>query len=186
MENILNKLVETRIISILETININYPDKFPKPQINKELNYIKEHIHWKKQIHNNIKKIKVKQKPKLKPKLKLKLKHKINLDNESIIIKNNEIDINKCSGRIWSVHIKNSKTMKKINDIDNKFKVDDFIDIDIKEFNSKYIIGSRCSKNKISNSKYCKLHYKHLIHGDYLESPNKELCYHFMKDGKYL
>ena len=31
-----------------------------------------------------------------------------------------------------------------------------------------------------------KLHNNHLIHGDYLESPNQELCYHFMKDGKYL
>jgi hypothetical protein len=182
MEKILNKLVDSRILTILETININYPNKFLKTEINNELNYIKEHIHWKKQIHNKKKKIKVKQ----KPKLKLKLKNKINIDTTSITIKNNEIDVKKCSGRIWSDDIKNSKTMVKINEIDNKFKVDDFIDIDIKEFNSKYIIGSRCSKNQISNSKYCKLHSNHLIHGDYLESPSKELCYHFMKDGKYL
>ena len=41
-------------------------------------------------------------------------------------------------------------------------------------------------KNRFNDNKYCKLHSNHLIHGDYLESPNKELCYHFMKDGKYL
>ena len=182
MEKILNKLVDSRIISILETININYPDKFSKTNIDKELHYIKEKIHWKKQLHNKKKKIKVKQ----KPKIKLNFKNKINLGSESIIIKSSEIELNKCSGRIWSNDIKNSKTMKKLNDIDNKFKVEDFIDIDIKDFNSKYVIGSRCSKNKIANSKYCKLHSNHLIHGDYLENPNKELCYHFMKDGKYL
>ena len=99
---------------------------------------------------------------------------------------------NKCSARVWSKYILNKSTMKKVFDIDDKFKVDDFIDIDIKEFNSKYIIGLRCSKIKkdtnICNdtNKYCKLHEKHLIHGDYLESPNKELCFHFMKDAKYL
>lgn len=77
--------------------------------------------------------------------------------------------------------------MKKLNDIDDKFKVDDFIDIDIKAFNSKYIIGLRCSKNKKHDTnKYCKMHTKHLIHGDYLDPPNKEICYHFMKDAKYL
>ena len=76
--------------------------------------------------------------------------------------------------------------MKKINNVEDKFKIDDFIDLDIKDFNSKYTIGTRCSKTKMQNGKYCKLHNKHLIHGDYLEIPNKELCYHFMKDGKYL
>ena len=36
------------------------------------------------------------------------------------------------------------------------------------------------------DNNYCNLHSKHLIHGDYSETPNKELCYHFIKDGKYL
>jgi hypothetical protein len=38
----------------------------------------------------------------------------------------------------------------------------------------------------MEKNKYCKLHANHLIHGDYLEIPSKELCYHFIKDGKYL
>jgi len=76
--------------------------------------------------------------------------------------------------------------MLKLNNIDNKFKVDDFNDLDIDDFNSKYIIGLRCSRNKDNKNKYCKTHTKHLIHGDYLELPDKELCYHFIKDGKYL
>ena len=62
----------------------------------------------------------------------------------------------------------------------------DYKHIDLKSFTDKYIIGSRCSKPKMKDYKYCKLHSNHLIHGDYLELPSKELCYHFIKDGKYL
>ena len=45
----------------------------------------------------------------------------------------------------------------------------------LKSFTDKYIIGSRCSKPKMKDCKYCKLHSNHLIHGDYLELPSKEL-----------
>ena len=75
---------------------------------------------------------------------------------------------------------------EKINNIETKYKVIDYKDIDLEEFTKKYIIGSRCSKSKIKENKYCKLHANHLIHGDYFEIPSKELCYHFIKDGKYL
>lgn len=91
-----------------------------------------------------------------------------------------------CSGRIWNDSIFSRKTQKKIDNIENKYKVLDYKHIDLKEFNKLYIIGSRCSNTKIKEGKYCKLHLKHLIHGDYLEIPSKELCYHFIKDGKYL
>ena len=194
MQDILNKLVESRILTILETININYPDKFAKHNINKERIIIKEHISWKidkPKVKPKVKQ-KVNQKSKdirkyknIKKKVKLKLKN-TEKDNSEKDNSNVEKELNRCSGRIWFNYIINTKTMTKINDIDNKFKVDDFIDLDIKDFNSKYSIGLRCSKNKTIDSKYCKLHSKHLIHGDYLESPNKELCYHFMKDGNYL
>ena len=188
MQTILEKLVDSRIVSILETININYPDKFKKQNIEQEIVYIKEHILWKQQVLQiQIKK----EKRKRKKKIKLKLKQKNNdIESESIetieSIESTDIDSNKCSGRVWSNYIINKINNKQLNDIDKKFKVEDFIDLDIKDFNSKYSIGSRCCKNKTTISKYCKLHSKHLIHGDYLESPNKELCYHFMKDGKYL
>ena len=56
----------------------------------------------------------------------------------------------------------------------------------LKSFIDKYVIGSRCLKTKCKDIQYCNLHSEHLIHGDYLEIPSKELCYHFIKDGKYL
>ena len=190
MQNILQKLIDSRILTILETININYPDKFAKININKEIVYIKEHILLKQQ-ELYLKKQKKKKKNKLK-KIKLKLKESIQINKTETNQESNQETIQvinesiKCSGRVWSNYILNKKTMKQLNNIDEKFKVDDFIDIDIKEFNNKYIIGARCSKNKLEKEKYCKLHSKHLIHGDYLENPNKELCYHFMKDANYL
>ena len=76
--------------------------------------------------------------------------------------------------------------MKKVNDIENKYKVIDYKHIDLNAFTDKYVIGSRCSKKKCKDIQYCNLHSEHLIHGDYLEIPSKELCYHFIKDGKYL
>ena len=184
MQEVLDKLVESRIINLLETININYSDKFKNSDIEKELIYIKKHINWKMQklinddTESNIS-LEIKTKTKTKTKNIIQLKTKKNVNN----IKVNE---NQCSGRKWSDYIFNKTTNKQLNDIEDKFKVDDFNDLDIKEFNSKYIIGLRCCKNKIDKSKYCNLHTKHLIHGDYLKLPDKELCYHFMKDGKYL
>ena len=187
MQDILNKLIETRILNLLETININYPDKFKKDAIDKELNYIKEKIIWKEKslkIHKSVKIHKPVNKNKNKKNL-IKLKTKTNSNIKEKVNKT-MTNVKQCSGRIWSKYILDIQTKKKLNDIDNKFKVDDFIDLDLKDFNSKYIIGLRCCKNRFNDNKYCKLHSNHLIHGDYLESPNKELCYHFMKDGKYL
>lgn len=94
----------------------------------------------------------------------------------------------KCCARTWSDHIfkKNGKVSIKLNDIDDKFKVTDYNDINIKEFNANYIIGKQCNKSVDIKTKYCKLHTRHLVHGDYFTVPSKELCYHFMKDGKYL
>lgn len=169
METILNQIVDSRINNFLEIIHNKYPNKFKKENIEKEIIYIKKHILWEKKNFRRNK------------------KNKKNKTNSDIITSgSNTTDTNKCSGRVWSEYILDKNTLKQLNDIDDKFKVDDFIDIDIKEFNSKYIIGSRCSKININNGKYCKLHSKHLIHGDYLELPDKELCFHFMKDGKYL
>ena len=192
MQDILNNLVDSRILNLLEIININYPDKFKKTDIETEITYIKKHINWKTQ---NIKTTYVKKNKDNKDIKKNKIKKNlIKLNKHSKIKekekkkekeKEKEIDI-QCSGRTWSDYILNKNTMKKINDIDEKFKVNDYNILDLKDFNSKYIIGLRCSKKHIENSKYCKLHSKHLIHGNYLEIPNKELCYHFIKDGKYL
>ena len=109
----------------------------------------------------------------------------INNLNKKHIKKNINI-LQQCSGRSWSDYIFMRKTNKKVSNIDDKYKVDDFNDIDIKAFNIKYIVGIRCKNAKLANTKYCKLHTSHLIHGDYLETPSKELCYHYIKDGKYI
>ena len=175
MQNIINKLVDSRISNLLEVININYPDKFKKNEIEKELIYIKTHVKWVKE--KNIKNLKLKESPEPNKINILQKKQK----KQKIIQKENQ-----CQARIWSESIINKKTEKTVNSIETKFKVDNFIDLDINEFNSKYTVGKRCSKNKLEKGKYCKLHSKHLIHGDYLENPNKELCYHFIEDGKYL
>ena len=207
MQDILDTIVDSRILNLLEIISINYPDKFNKNNIEKELIYIKEYIHWKK---------KEKLKPSLEPKNKIKLKTRTKLNNKANNKANNKVNnknlkfkkktkkkeiekiiqtenIQQCSGRVWSEYIYNRNNMKKLNDIEDKFKVEDFNDLDIKDFNSKYVVGLRCSRNKIEmidnsdkKNTYCKLHSKHLIHGDYLVTPDKELSHHFIKDGKYL
>ena len=87
---------------------------------------------------------------------------------------------------MWCNTIFIYNTSKSVNNIESRFKVSNYKKLNVNEFTSKYTIGMRCSKIKYNNTKYCKLHTKHLIHGDYLEKPSKELCYHFLKDGKYL
>jgi len=164
MQSIYENIADERIRCILETISNNYPEKFNSELIDTEFEYIKNKLNWKYYDKQNT---------------VTKLKTTINKTSEN----NSE---NKCSGRVWSNYIFSRKTNKSVDDVNDKFKVKDFNDLNIKEFNDKYIIGKNCKNFKIKNSEYCKLHSKHLIHGNYLETPSKELCYHFMKDGKYL
>ena len=171
MQEILKNIIDSRIQNLLEIINVNYPDKFKKEHIDKEIIYIKKHIVWKTKTENTENTVKETKEVKKTNETKTKTNTQSNTQ---------------CSGRVWSDYIFSKQIMKKLNDINDKFKVVDFIDLDIKDFNNKYVIGKRCCNNKIQNGKYCKMHSKHLIHGDYLESPKKELCYHFIKDGKYL
>ena len=92
----------------------------------------------------------------------------------------------RCNARIWN-NIYDRITLKEVIDVDKKFKVKDFIDINIKEFHSKYIVGTQCRKGKnTEDSIYCHQHKKHCIHGNYFEIPTQELCLHYMKDGNYL
>jgi hypothetical protein len=196
MQEVLDKLVDSRIFNLLEIININYHDKFKKCDIEKELIYIKQHINWKVQKsitddNDNETKISLDTKKiiqlKIKKGVKKGVKKDMNKDMNKVKTNTNiNQNVNQCSGRTWSNYIYNTKTNKQLDDIEDKFKVDDFNDLDIKDFNSKYKLGLRCCRNKVDKSKYCNLHTKHLIHGNYLELPDKELCYHFMKDGKYL
>ena len=188
-------LIDSRIKSILKTISLNYPEKFSKILIDKEVEYIKKHIVLEYLNIINIKDDKLDVKHIIKKKI-IKIKH-IQIKNivvkpfekliEKPVVKKRIINIEEqCSGRVWTDSIFSKKNKEKINNIETKYKVIDYKDIDLEDFTKKYIIGSRCSKSKIKENKYCKLHANHLIHGDYFEIPSKELCYHFIKDGKYL
>jgi len=190
----ISTIIDSRIKSILETISLNYPAKFSKILIDKEFEYIKKHIIIEKSnkintINANDETIdekideKIVKKHIIKKKL-IKIKH-IHINKHKVKKKIINIE-EQCTGRVWNDFIFSKQNMKKINDIESKYKVLHYKDIDLKSFTDKYLIGSRCSKSKLKDSKYCKLHSNHLIHGDYLEIPSKELCYHFIKDGKYL
>lgn len=180
INTIINNIIDSRIKNLLEIISLNYSDKFNKKLIENEYEYIKKHVILDKQKIANAKKkiINIK---------KIKQTKQTKQTSEPLVKKRIIINIEEqCSGRVWNDFIFFKKNMKKINDIEDKYKVLDYKYIDLKSFTDKYIIGSRCSNAKIKDEKYCNLHSKHLIHGDYLEIPSKELCYHFIKDGKYL
>ena len=182
--NLIEKIIEDKIRLLLNIINKNYSSKFKKEYIDKEIEYIKTHILFKPYIKKII----------LPPKKFLKLKYKPKIKTKHIKNINKNININKhintkehmCCARVWNDDIFERTTMNKVKDIKKIFKVIDFKDINIEEFNKTYIIGLQCKKKKYKNNNYCSLHSKHLIHGNYTEKPSKELCYHFMKDGKYL
>ena len=177
---LIDKILDNKLKQLLTIINKTYPTKFKKEFIEIELKYIKQHIN----IKPYTKQIQVTDIPN---------KISENENSTSTIMLEPKIkpvyvidDSNRCNGRIWSSDIFNRKTMKIMNDIPQQFKVIDFKDINIDKFNTNYIIGLQCKKSKYKNSNYCKLHMYHLIHGDFKDMPNKELCYHFIKDGNYL
>jgi hypothetical protein len=173
LKNIIEKISETRLRQLLEIISKKYPTKFKYKDIPTEIDYLKNHII-------------------VKP-----YKKKINPLSESLPTTINVLPItirppsrlpkeNQCCARVWNDSIFEKDTMTKITVLPELFKVSDFKHINIKKFNSKYTVGLQCRKKKYEDSNYCKLHINHLIHGDYTEVPTKELCYHFIKDGKYL
>lgn len=188
MENIIENIIDSRIKNLLEIININYPDKFNKQLIDKEFKYIKHHIKFIK-----YKKLKKKNTETTETNTSETTTSETNTNetNTSKIktpIKTPILDNNQCCARTWNHNIIDRKTDINIekNKLDPIFNVFNYKDINNKLFNNKYKIGLRCKNVKYLDTVYCKLHNKHLIHGNYNEIPSKELCYHFIKDGKYL
>ena len=130
MQDVLDKLVDSRIFNLLEIININYPDKFKKCDIEKELIYIKQHINWKVQksiTDDNETKISLD----TKKIIQLKIKKGVNKDVKKDVNKDVNKDMNKvktnknvnqCSGRTWSNYIYNTKTNKQLDDIEDKLE----------------------------------------------------------------
>jgi hypothetical protein len=169
----LEMLKRHKLHNLLTTISNLYPDKFNKSNIYKELDFLIKNIDRKIiipkvriAVHTYSSNHKIK-------------KRKVKLGNELL-----------CSARIWgNIYLKENGNPTNIIDkstLDDQFKVNDFNKLNMTEFNKKYIIGSRCINRKANNGKYCKLHSKHLIHGDYLDLATNDLCYHFLKDNKLL
>jgi hypothetical protein len=177
ISKIINDILDKKILEILKQINNVYPDKFPKKNIKLEFEFIKNNI---KLVNSSITSNKIPTQTLIDDKTKQNDKtNKVN--NKQCNIKSQ----NRCNARIWN-NIYDRTTLKEVSDIDKKFKVKDFIDIKIKEFHSKYIVGTQCRKKKTEDSIYCNQHKKHCIHGNYFEIPSQELCLHYMKDGNYL
>jgi hypothetical protein len=171
---ITNNIIDKKILEILKQISSSYPDKFLKNKIKLEYEFIKNNI---KLINytSNIKQTNI----------LTSIIHKTSINDKNYIKKCKTENSNRCKARIWN-NIYDRNTLKEISDIDKKFKVKDFIDIQIKEFHSKYILGTQCRKMKLENNSYCFQHQNHCPHGNYFEIPPKELCLHYMKDGNYM
>lgn len=170
LNSIIEKISENRVRQLLEIISKNYPTKFKYKDINTEVEYLKNHITFKPYKKKTVP---ATTPALLTPALPTPVLPKLQKETQ-------------CCARVWNNYIFDRTNMSKIKDLPELFKVNDFKKLNIKKFNSKYIIGLQCKKKKHENSSYCKLHINHLIHGDFTELPSKEICYHFMKDGKYL
>ena len=156
----INKIIDSRITMILDTISKNYPDKFNKTNCELELLYIKEHII----LNNNPGNI---DNPgnSVDTSVNTSFNTSVNKDTSSIIsilkkvrVQKTILETQQCSARIWYKGIFDRKSNSVVKTIDNKFKVTDFKDLNIKDFTENYIIGKRCCMSKINDNKYCKKH----------------------------
>jgi len=193
-DKLIDSIINDKLINLLTVISKNNPKTFKKEYIQKELDLIKTNLTKTNLIKTNLTKTNLTKTNLIKINLtkinlnknnKSSKKYKSTTQTKTIYIKKTNSK-NNCCARVWSNSILDKKTKKKVSEIDKVFKVIDFNDINNELFNENYTIGEQCKKNKYKNTNYCKLHLIHLIHGNYKEKPSKELCYHFMKDGKYL
>ena len=183
-DKLIDSIINDTLINLLTVISKNNPNTFKKEYIQKELDLIKTNLIKTNLTKTNLNKTNL-NKTNLNKNNKSSKKYKSTTQTKTIYIKKTNSK-NNCCARVWSNSILDKKTKKKVSEIDKVFKVIDFNDINNELFNENYTIGEQCKKNKYKNTNYCKLHLIHLIHGNYKEKPSKELCYHFMKDGKYL
>ena len=186
-DKLIDSIINDKLINLLTVISKNNPKTFKKEYIQKELDLIKTNLTKTNLTKTNLTKTNLSKitQTNLNKNNKSSKKYKTTTQTKKIYIKKTNSK-NKCCARVWSNSILDKKTKKKVSEIDKVFKVKDFNDINNELFNENYTIGEQCKKNKYKNTNYCKLHLIHLIHGNYKEKPTKELCYHFMKDGKYL
>ena len=120
VNRLLISILDKKILELLKTISSNYPDKFPKKNINLEFEFIK----------NNIKFIKTDKPAKSDKADKPVSGNNILIGNINVgtIVKRvikKVLDVNRCNARIWN-NIYDRETLKEVSDIDKKFKVKDF------------------------------------------------------------
>lgn len=154
--NFYKEFTKNKIHELLTIISKNYPNEFSNDKINSELDYLIQHIQYttETKIINKV------------------IKEKKNKLDDSI----------QCCARSWD-NIFSKHDNSKVLSLPKKFKCDDLSKFKLQEFNENYYLGKRCLAKK-NKSNYCKLHEIHLIHGDFNELPNIDLCYHFIKDNK--
>ena len=181
LTNIIETLIDKKILCILNKIHNVYPTKFTKEHIQLEFNIIKQKIHIinknainknainKNALNNNTVN-----------------NNTVNTDNILKLLGNVQLLEQRCNARIWGF-IYDKTTLKKIILLDKIYKVKYATKLKLKDFNNKYILGSRCMRNiDMPDNIYCIQHIQHLTHGNYNDIPDAELCLHFIKDGKYL
>jgi len=185
LDNIIQDILKKRITELLTIIHNNCKTQFTKDDIQTELNIILEKIELLNQFQNN----------------KCNTGDINNIISNNIIsnniISNNNIDTinnsnnnsNLCNARIWGKGIiYNIKTGEKVKKIPEKYNVTDFADINEKLFNKNFVIGCKCKRKKIDvpGSEYCRQHTIHLPHDNFTKPPDKELIFHYLKEGKYI
>lgn len=175
INNLYLKVIRNHIFELLKVINCKYPTKFPRTEINIELDKIMANINLTT-IIDNPKQINASNASNTTSSKPRKIKPKPNLEPAA-----------RCQARIWD-NIYDRTTGQEITEMDDEFQVSDYNDINIKKFHKKYILGKQCARKKVPTpaGNYCLQHNKHRPHGNYLEQPSKELCYHFMIDGGYI
>ena len=194
IEKIIGDICNKRIHELLNVIHTNYPLLFKTDDIEKEYDLIMQNIHIDKFDSTNLEDIASSEKIEKNDKNEKDEKNGTDekkKNNAIIIIPLPDDDV-RCCARVWDNIY--DKTGKIVSNIDAIFCCDNFNDIDIKAFNEKYIIGSRCKRKQnkslelLNNipSVYCTQHLKHLPHGNYNTPPTKELCHHYLKDCGYI
>jgi len=175
LTNIIETLIDKKILCILNKIHNVYPTKFTKEHIQLEFNIIKQKIHI---INKNTANTNT-------ANTNTANKNTANTDNILKLLGNVQLLEQRCNARIWGF-IYDKTTLKKIILLDKIYKVKYTTKLKLKDFNNKYILGSRCMRNiDMPDNIYCNQHIQHLTHGNYNAIPDAELCLHFIKDGKY-
>lgn len=174
IKDLYSKIIRSHISDLLKIINAKYPNKFPKNVLSIEL----------EQIMTNINLLNI---APLVPTSKISSSSNPTASNTKTnkSAKPKLEPAARCQARIWD-DIFDRATSKQVSKIDDEFQVSDFNNINIKKFNKTYILGKQCARKKASDTNYCLHHNRHRTHGNYLEQPSKELCFHFMIDGGYL